>query len=63
MTIITIIIVPDGQSVVETNGFSGASCRDASRFLEQALGKRQTETLKAEFYTTVNNELEQTEGT
>lgn len=47
---IEIIVKSDGQTVVETKGFTGASCRDASRFMEHALGKRENEQLTAEFY-------------
>lgn len=47
---IEITISPTGESKVETKGFSGSSCRDASRFIEQALGQRTDEKLTAEFY-------------
>ena len=47
---IEIIITPEGNSSVQTLGFTGASCRDASRFIEQALGKRTGEKLTAEFH-------------
>ena len=47
---IEIIVTPTGESTVETKGFSGSSCRDASRFVEQALGQRTGETLTAEFH-------------
>ena len=47
---IDIIISPTGQSRVETKGFTGAECRDASRFIEQALGQQPHEILKAEFH-------------
>ncbi len=50
MTIIEIIVAPDGASRLETKGFVGASCRDASRFLEEALGRRLQEQLATEFY-------------
>ena len=30
---ITIIVAPDGKTKVETNGFAGQSCRDASKFI------------------------------
>lgn len=50
MKIIEIIIKPDGQSTVQTKGFSGESCREASKLIEQALGKRESEELTAEFY-------------
>ena len=38
--VIEITIAPDGQTKLETKGFTGASCRDASRFIEQALGQQ-----------------------
>lgn len=47
---IEIIIAPDGQSRIETQGFTGNDCRTASRFLEQALGKSTSEQLKPEFH-------------
>lgn len=49
---IEIIIAPDGTTRLETKGFLGADCRDASRFIEQALGKASREQLKSEFYQT-----------
>ena len=48
--IIEIVISPDGQTRLETKGFGGQSCRDASQFLEQALGVRTSEQLTAEFH-------------
>jgi hypothetical protein len=48
--IIEITVAPDGQTRVETRGFSGAVCREASRFLESALGKRTEERLTAEYH-------------
>lgn len=52
MRIIEIIISPTGQTRVETKGFTGGECREASRFLEAALGKTTNERLTAEFYQT-----------
>jgi len=40
---IEITVATDGQTRVETRGFSGAGCREASRFIETALGKRTEE--------------------
>ena len=48
--VIRVIVGPKGDARVETRGFSGGECRDASRFLEQALGKPANEQLTAEFY-------------
>jgi hypothetical protein len=47
---IEIIVAPNGQSRVETKGFVGSECRQASLFIEQALGQRASEQLKLEFY-------------
>jgi hypothetical protein len=48
--IIEIIVSTKGETTVTTKGFSGASCRDASRALEEALGQRSGEQLTAEFH-------------
>jgi hypothetical protein len=47
---IEITIGPQGQAKVETNGFSGSECREASKFIEQALGQRTDEKLTSEFF-------------
>ena len=59
MKTIEITIDPQGQSTVQTKGFAGASCRDASRLIEQALGERSSETLTGEFYQTSSVEQQQ----
>lgn len=53
---IEIIISADGQTRVETKGFTGSDCRTASRFLEQALGQTTSEQLKPEFYQSTSEE-------
>ncbi len=50
MKTIEIIVTPDGTTSVQTRGFVGSSCRDASRFIEQALGQHTGEKLTAEFH-------------
>ena len=50
MKTIEITVGPKGETTVQTRGFAGAECREASRFVEQALGTRTAETLTAEFY-------------
>ena len=49
MKCIEITVSPTGQTSVQTKGFVGGECRDASRFLEEALGQRVSESLTAEF--------------
>lgn len=46
---IEIIVSPQGETRLETKGFAG-SCRQATQFLEQALGKVANEQLTSEFY-------------
>ena len=36
--IIEVTVSPQGETTVQTRGFAGGDCLDASRFLEQALG-------------------------
>ncbi len=50
MKIIEITVDSKGESKVETRGFTGGECREASRFVEQALGQRTDEKLTAEFH-------------
>ena len=50
MKIIEIVISPTGETKIETKGFTGSECRDASKFIEQALGKQTSEQLTAEFH-------------
>ena len=57
MQTIEIIIQPDGQTTVETKGFAGSECREASEFLEKALGQTTREELTAEFHQAADNEI------
>ena len=47
---ITIIVAPDGSTKIETHGFTGSTCRDASKFIEKALGRGTVERLKPEYF-------------
>ena len=57
---VEIIVDPKGNSKVETKGFSGSECVEASKFIEQALGKETASRTTAEFYqsTTTQNRIE-----
>lgn len=59
---IEIIVSPDGKSRVETKGFAGADCREASRFLEKALGQQLDEQLTPEFYASTTEQQQLREG-
>jgi hypothetical protein len=48
--IIEVVISPTGETGVETKGFVGNACRQATQFLEQSLGTSLGERLTTEFY-------------
>ena len=50
MKTIEIIVSPTGESQIEAKGFAGNECREATKFIESALGAVSNETLKAEFH-------------
>ena len=50
MTTINILVQPNGETILETRGFSGEQCQHASRFLEQALGRTVQDQRTSEFY-------------
>jgi DUF2997 family protein len=62
MQIIELIVSPSGQTRIETKGFSGSSCQEATRELEKALGLRESEQLTAEFYAQQSQPLKLQEG-
>ena len=47
---IEVIVSPTGETKVETKGFAGSECRDASKFIESALGKTTQERLTADYH-------------
>jgi hypothetical protein len=48
--IIEVTVSPRGEVTVQTKGYAGADCLQASKFLEQALGVTAAESKTAEFY-------------
>ena len=49
---IEVIVSATGQVVLQSKGFGGSECRDATRALEQALGQSISEQLTADFHQT-----------
>ena len=47
---IEITVMPQGSVSIKTAGFTGGSCRDATRDLERALGVSGTEHLLPEYF-------------
>ncbi len=48
--ILEVTVSPQGEATVQTKGYAGADCLQASRFLEQALGVATSDTRTSEFY-------------
>jgi hypothetical protein len=48
--IIEVTVSPAGEATVQTKGYAGADCLQASRFLEQALGVTTADRKTAEFH-------------
>ena len=48
--VIEVVVSPQGQTTVQTKGYAGADCLQASKFLEQALGVSTADEKTAEFY-------------
>ena len=51
--VIELTVSPTGETTVQTKGFAGSDCLQASRSLEQALGHVSADVKTPEFYTTV----------
>lgn len=56
MKIIEILVSPTGETTVQTKGYVGAECQQASKFLEQALGAVTAERKTSEFYETTEEQ-------
>jgi len=54
--VIEVTVSPSGQTTVQTKGYAGSDCQQASKFLEQSLGISLTETKTAEFYQAATTE-------
>jgi hypothetical protein len=48
--IIEVTVSPKGDTTIQTKGFVGGDCLQASKFLEQALGVVASESKTGEFY-------------
>lgn len=50
MRIIEVTVSPKGETTVQTKGFAGIDCLQASKWLEQALGIVTNDTKTPEFF-------------
>ncbi len=56
--IIEVIVSPTGETTVQTKGYAGADCLQASLFLEQALGVKTGDKPTPEFYQSQTQPIE-----
>ena len=56
---IEILVGAKGSTTIETKGFAGSECIEASRFIEQALGQKAKERTTAEFFTSASAQVQQ----
>lgn len=54
--VIEVIVSPKGDTKIQTKGYAGADCLQASRFLEEALGVSMADQKTSDFYTTTPNQ-------
>jgi hypothetical protein len=50
MKVIEVVVSPKGETTVQTRGFAGPECQQASKWLEATLGEAVTDRATAEFY-------------
>ncbi len=60
--IVEILVDPQGNTRVQTRGIAGSSCRAASRYVEEALGRCTAERLTPEFYQLAATEQQLRQG-
>ena len=62
MKTIEIIVNPKGEITLQTQSFTGSTCKEASRLIEQALGIILSDRPTAEFYQSESVEERQQVG-
>jgi hypothetical protein len=54
--IIEVIVSPQGETTVQTKGYAGSDCLQASKFIEQALGITVADRKTSEYYEPIQTE-------
>ena len=60
---IEITVSPEGAASIKTTGFTGSSCKDATRDLERALGVAGREHLQPEYFNRTSTGEQLRQGT
>jgi hypothetical protein len=53
---IEVTVSPPGETTIQTKGYAGADCLQASKYLEQSLGVSTQDSKTAEFYQSTTQE-------
>ena len=56
MRLIEVTVSPTGETTVQTKGYTGGNCLQASRFIEEALGVSLRDTKTGEYYETAQQQ-------
>jgi hypothetical protein len=56
--IIEIIVSPTGETTVQTKGYTGSDCFQASKFIEEALGVKTADRPTSEFFASLTHPVE-----
>lgn len=56
MRVIEVTVSPKGETTIQTKGYAGHDCLQASKFLEQALGVVRSDQRTAEFHSAATSE-------
>ena len=59
MKVIEVTVSPKGETTIQTKGFAGSECQQASKFIEGALGITTGERKTAEFYAATESQSQQ----
>jgi Protein of unknown function (DUF2997) len=60
--VVEVIVRPNGRTSLETKGFVGSECQEASRFIKEALGQSTHEHLTSKFYQQLHHQRRLHEG-
>lgn len=58
MTVIEVVVSPTGETKVQTRGYDGAACLQATKFLEQALGVVTADRKTSEYFQSQHQQQE-----
>jgi hypothetical protein len=57
--VIEVTVSPQGETTVQTKGFVGADCQQASKWLEQALGIATQDLKTSEFFVNTTDQVQE----